>query len=62
MSLKDIGTQEKKELLTNQREHKLFQRQRFIHVSILRSNTKQDLSVLSNLYVNNILGITIPLK
>lgn len=33
-----------------------------INVSIPRSNIKQDFSVFSNLYVNNILGTAIPLK
>ena len=33
-----------------------------INVSIPRSNTKQDLSVFSNLYVNNVSGTAIPLK
>jgi multidrug efflux pump subunit AcrB len=33
-----------------------------INVSIPRSNTKQDLSVFSNLYVNSVLGTAIPLK
>ncbi|MEA5458062.1 efflux RND transporter permease subunit [Arcicella sp. LKC2W] len=33
-----------------------------INVSIPRSNIKQDFSVFSNLYVNNVLGTAIPLK
>jgi len=33
-----------------------------INVSIPRSNIKQDLSVFSNLYVNNVMGTAIPLK
>ncbi len=33
-----------------------------INISIPRSNIKQDLSVFSNLYVNNVLGTAIPLK
>ena len=33
-----------------------------INVSIPRGNIKQDLSVFSNLYVNNVAGVAIPLK